>query len=66
MPDAPADPAAAAGAPASAEEVDAHVRRADPDRWLAARLVADAGDRCRASFDDVSYDVMNRFIASLT
>lgn len=43
MPDP--DPAAAEGAPASADEVDVHVRRSDPDRWLAARLVADAGDR---------------------
>lgn len=49
MPDAPADAPpddpAAEGGSASAEEVDAHVRRADPDRWLAARLVADPGDR---------------------
>ncbi len=42
MPPPPAsEPPAAAAAPADPTDLDAHVRHADPDRWLAARLVAD-------------------------
>lgn len=35
----------AAAAPPSGEDLDAHVRHADPDRWLAARLVSDPARR---------------------